>query len=74
MNINYAHENRKSFDIVHKSYHCCVITMRVELYIDDIALSIKRQRLINLKTFFQNSKFKNENKMKLLSRVWSIAV
>ena len=49
------------------------MTMRVELRVDDVALSIEHQRLIDLKTFFQDSKFKSENRMKLSSRVWSIA-
>ena len=73
MNINHAHENRKLFEVVHKSHHRCVMTMRVELRVDDVALSIERQRLIDLKTFFQDLKFKNEDRMKLSSRVWSIA-
>ena len=69
MNINHVHENRESFDIVYKSHHHCVMIMRIELRVDDVALSIKHQHLINLKTFFQDSKFENENKIKLLSRV-----
>ena len=43
--------------------------MRIKLCVDDVALSIEHQRLINLKMFFQNLKFENENKMKLSSRV-----
>ena len=69
MNINYIHENRKSFDVIYKSHYYCVMIMRVELRVDDVALLIKHQHLINLKMFFQNSKFENENKMKLSSRV-----
>ena len=69
MNINHAHKDRKSFDVVYKLHHRCVMTMRVELRVDNVTLSIKHQRLIDLKMFFQDSKFKNENKIKLSSRV-----
>ena len=48
------------------------MTMRIELRVDDVALSIEHQRLINLKTFFQDFEFESENRMKLLSRVLSI--
>ena len=72
MKINHAHEERESSDTVHRQHHRFVMTMRVELRVDDVALSIERQRFIDSKTFSQNSEFENENRMKLSSCVLSI--
>ena len=74
MNVDHAHEDREPSDAAHRSHHRCVMTMRAELRVDDVALSVERQRLIDLKTFFQDSEFKGEDRVELSSRVWSIAV